>query len=76
MILVKAFVGALVGFLVVDVVWITGVAGPMYDQQVGDLLRVQGWGSLVVHRFQSLNQWLQLAHSTGKRLAFQKISQS
>jgi uncharacterized membrane protein len=35
----KAFAGTLVGFLAIDVVWIARVAGPMYQHQVGDLLR-------------------------------------
>jgi uncharacterized membrane protein len=35
----KAFAGTLVGFLAIDLIWIARVAGPMYEQQVGDLLR-------------------------------------
>ena len=39
LIFAKAFVGTLVAFLVIDVIWITRVVRPMYDQQVGGLLR-------------------------------------
>jgi uncharacterized membrane protein len=35
----KAFAGTLVGFLAIDLVWIARVAGPMYERQVGNLLR-------------------------------------
>jgi uncharacterized membrane protein len=35
----KAFAGALVAFIVIDVAWIVLVARPMYDQQIGGLLR-------------------------------------
>jgi len=39
MVLVKAYAGALIAFLVIDIVWITLVVRPMYDQQVGGMLR-------------------------------------
>lgn len=39
MVFFKAFVGALVAFLVLDIVWISRVVRPMYEQQVGGLLR-------------------------------------
>ena len=35
----KAFVGTLVAFLAIDMIWIARVARPMYERQVGDLLR-------------------------------------
>jgi uncharacterized membrane protein len=38
LILAKAFAGTLVAFLTIDVIWISQVARPMYDQQVGSLL--------------------------------------
>jgi uncharacterized membrane protein len=40
MVFTKAFVGTLVAFLAIDMVWIARVARPMYERQVGDLLRV------------------------------------
>ena len=39
MVFVKAFVGTLVAFLVIDVVWIVRVVSPMYEEQLGGLLR-------------------------------------
>lgn len=39
MILAKAYVGSLVAFLVIDILWITGVVQPMYDREIGSLLR-------------------------------------
>jgi uncharacterized membrane protein len=39
MTLIKAFLGALVAFLVLDGLWIYFVVRPFYDSQVGDLLR-------------------------------------
>ena len=39
MIVAKAFVGTLVTFLAIDMIWIIRVAGPMYQRQVGGLLR-------------------------------------
>ncbi len=41
MIFVKAFVGVVVAFLAIDVLWITKVVRPMYEQQVGGMLRPQ-----------------------------------
>jgi uncharacterized membrane protein len=35
----KAFVGVLVAFFAIDILWISLVVRPMYDQQVGGLLR-------------------------------------
>jgi uncharacterized membrane protein len=35
----KAFAGTLVAFLAIDMVWIARVVRPMYDQQLGGLLR-------------------------------------
>jgi uncharacterized membrane protein len=35
----KAFAGALVAFLAIDMIWIVRVVRPMYSQQVGGLLR-------------------------------------
>jgi uncharacterized membrane protein len=35
----KAFAGTLVAFLAIDVIWIAGVVRPMYNQQLGSLLR-------------------------------------
>ena len=35
----KAFVGVLVAFFIVDIVWILRVVRPMYDKQIGGLLR-------------------------------------
>ena len=35
----KAFAGVLVAFFAIDIVWITLVVRPMYDQQVGSMLR-------------------------------------
>ncbi len=35
----KAFAGTLVAFLAIDMVWIATVVRPMYDRQLGDLLR-------------------------------------
>ena len=37
----KAYAGALVAFLAIDLVWISRVVRPMYDQQVGGLLRAE-----------------------------------
>jgi uncharacterized membrane protein len=37
----RAFVGTLVAFLAIDLIWIVRVVRPMYDQQVGGLLRAQ-----------------------------------
>jgi uncharacterized membrane protein len=39
MIFTRAFAGALVAFLAIDLAWIVLVARPMYDQQLGGLLR-------------------------------------
>ena len=39
MIFAKAFVGTLIAFLVIDLLWIAGVVRPMYDREVGDHLR-------------------------------------
>jgi uncharacterized membrane protein len=36
---VRAFAGTLVAFLVIDLIWIARVVRPMYDQQIGSLLR-------------------------------------
>ncbi len=36
---VKSFAGTLIAFLAIDFIWITRVVKPMYDQQVGSLLR-------------------------------------
>ena len=35
----KAFAGVLVAFFAIDILWISRVVRPMYDQQVGGLLR-------------------------------------
>jgi uncharacterized membrane protein len=35
----KAFAGTLVAFLAIDMIWIAGVVRPMYNQQLGTLLR-------------------------------------
>ena len=35
----KAFAGVLIAFFAIDIVWITRVVRPMYDQQVGSMLR-------------------------------------
>ncbi len=35
----KAFAGTLVAFLAIDMIWIVRVARPMYEHQIGDLLR-------------------------------------
>jgi uncharacterized membrane protein len=35
----KAFAGTLVALLAIDIIWIAGVVRPMYDQQLGSLLR-------------------------------------
>jgi uncharacterized membrane protein len=35
----KAFAGVLIAFFAIDIVWITRVVRPMYDQQVGGMLR-------------------------------------
>jgi uncharacterized membrane protein len=35
----KAFVGVLVAFFAIDIIWISLVVRPMYDQQVGGMLR-------------------------------------
>ena len=37
----KCFAGALVAFLALDLVWISQVVRPMYDQQIPGLLRAQ-----------------------------------
>ncbi len=39
MILFRASIGVLVAFLLLDIFWIRLVVQPMYDQQVGELLR-------------------------------------
>lgn len=39
MIFAKAFAGVLVAFFAIDILWISRVVRPMYDQQVGGLLR-------------------------------------
>jgi uncharacterized membrane protein len=36
---VKAFAGVLIAFFVIDIIWISRVVRPMYDQQIGGLLR-------------------------------------
>lgn len=35
----KAYLGVLVPFFVIDIVWIARVVRPMYDVEIGDLLR-------------------------------------
>jgi uncharacterized membrane protein len=35
----KAFAGTLVAFLAIDMIWIAAVVRPMYNQQLGSLLR-------------------------------------
>lgn len=35
----KAFAGTLVAFLAIDMIWIAGVVRPMYNRQLGALLR-------------------------------------
>ena len=37
--LLKAFTGALIAFLVVDIAWITWVVRPMYDREIPGMLR-------------------------------------
>ena len=37
----KAYAGVLVSFLVIDIVWISRVVKPMYEREVGDLLRTE-----------------------------------
>ena len=39
MLIAKAFIGTLIAFLIIDLVWIVGVVRPMYDRQLGELLR-------------------------------------
>jgi uncharacterized membrane protein len=41
MTLAKAFAAVVVAFLAIDVLWISRVVRPMYDQQVGGLLRAE-----------------------------------
>ena len=36
---VKAFAGVLIAFLAIDMIWISRVVQPMYEQQLGGLLR-------------------------------------
>jgi len=41
MTILKAFAGALIAFLVVDISWITWVVRPMYDREIPGMLRAE-----------------------------------
>jgi hypothetical protein len=58
----KAFAGVLVAFFAIDILWIIRVVRPMYDQQLGGLLRA----SPLLGRQQSSTCCTQLESSTSR----------